>query len=52
MRYKDVVNRLVAAPALLIDTKAAFGAVSVDVVALRAYQRARCLCQVLHSFQP
>ena len=47
MRYMDVANRLVASPALSIDTKTAFGAVSVAVVALRAYQRARCLCQVL-----
>ena len=51
MRYKDVAYRLVASPALPLDTNAAFGAVSVAVVALRAYQRARCLCQVLRSYQ-
>ena len=45
MRYMDVANRLVASPALPINTKTAFDAVSVAVVALRAYQRARCLCQ-------
>ena len=39
MRYMDVANRLVASPALSIDTKTAFDAVSVAVVALRAYQR-------------
>ena len=43
---------LVVAPALPIDTNTAFGAVSVAVVALRAYQRAHCLCQVLRSYQP
>ena len=47
MRYKDVANRLVASPALPIDKKTAFDAVSMPVVVLRAYQRARCLCQVL-----
>ena len=47
MRYKDVANRLVATPALPFDTHAAFGVVSMTVVALRAYQRACCLCQVL-----
>ena len=52
MRYMDVANRLVASPALPIDTKTAFDAVSVVIVALRAYQRARCLCQVLCSYQP
>ena len=31
-------------------TKTAFDAVSVAVVALRAYQQARCLCQVLCSY--
>ena len=50
MRYMDVANRLVASPALPIDTKTAFDAVSVAVVALRAYQRARCLCLVLCSY--
>ena len=47
MRYKDVVNRLFASPALPIDTKTAFDAVSMAVVVLRAYQQACCLCQVL-----
>ena len=47
MRYKDVTNELVATPALAVNTKSAFGAVSVAVVALRAYQWACCLCQVL-----
>ena len=47
MRYKDVANRLVASPALPIDKKTTFDAVSMAVVVLRAYQRARCLCQVL-----
>ena len=47
MRYKDVANRLVASPALPIDKKTAFDAVSMAVVVLRAYQRACCLCQVL-----
>ena len=37
----DAANRLVASPALPIDTKTAFDAVSGAVVALRAYQRAR-----------
>ena len=50
MRYKDVANRLVASPALPIDTKTVFDAVSMVVVVLRAYQRARCLCQVLCLF--
>ena len=45
MRYKDVANGLAATPALSFDTHAAFGAVSVAVVALRAYQRACCLCK-------
>ena len=52
MRYMDVANRLVASPALPIDTKTAFDAVNVAVVALRAYQRARCLCLVLCSYLP
>jgi len=52
MRYKDVANRLVASPALPVDTKTTFGAVSVAIVALTAYQRARWLCQVLRSYQP
>ena len=43
----DVANGLIASPALPIDTKNAFDAVSVTVVVLRAYQRACCLCQVL-----
>ena len=47
MRYKDVANRLVASPALPIDKKTAFDAVSMAIVVLRAYQRACCLCQVL-----
>ena len=47
MRYKDVANRLVASPALPIDKKTEFDAVSMPVVVLRAYQRACCLCQVL-----
>ena len=47
MRYKDVANRLVTSPALPIDKKIAFDAVSMAVVVLRAYQRACCLCQVL-----
>ena len=47
MRYKDVTNRLVASPALPIDKKTTFDAVSIAVVVLRAYQRARCLCQVM-----
>ena len=47
MRYKDVANRLVASAALPIDEKTAFDVVSMAVVVLRAYQRARCLCQVL-----
>ena len=47
MRYKDVTNRLIATPALAVNTNTAFGTVSVAVVALRAYQRACCLCQVL-----
>ena len=51
MRYKDVANGLVATPALPFDTHAAFGAVSVAVVALRAYQRACCMCLVLCSYQ-
>ena len=38
MRYMDIANWLVASPALSIDTKTAFDAVSVAVVALRAYQ--------------
>ena len=52
MRYMDVANWLVASPALPIDTKTAFDVVSVAVVALRAYQWACCLCQVLCSYQP
>ena len=52
MCYKDVANRLIATPALPIDTHAAFGAVSVAVVALRVYQRACSLCQVMCSYQP
>ena len=52
MRYKDVANRLVATPAFSVNPNTAFGAVSVAVVALRAYQRACCLCQVLCSYQP
>ena len=51
MRYKDIANRLVATPAFTINPNTAFGAVSVTVVALRAYQRACCLCQVLCSCQ-
>ena len=47
MRYKHVANRLVASPALPIDKKTTFGAVSMAVVVLRAYQQACCLCQVL-----
>ena len=47
MHYKDVANRLVASPALPIDKKTIFDAVSMAVVVLRAYQRACCLCQVL-----
>ena len=47
MRYKHVANRLVASPALPIDKKTTFDAVSMAVIVLRAYQRARCLCQVL-----
>ena len=47
MRYKDVANRLVASPALPIDKETAFDAVSMAIVVLRAYQRERCLCQVL-----
>ena len=47
MCYNDVANRLVASPALSIDKKTAFDAVSMAVVVLRTYQRARCLCQVL-----
>ena len=39
MRYKDVANRLVASPALPIDKKTAFDAVSMAVVVLRAYQQ-------------
>jgi hypothetical protein len=38
MRYKDVANRLVATPAFSINPNTAFGAVSMAVVALRAYQ--------------
>ena len=52
MRYKDVANGLVATPAFSVDANTAFGAVSVAVVALKAYQRARRLCQVLCSYQP
>ena len=52
MRYKDVANGLVATPALAVNTNTAFGAVSVVVVLLRAYQRACCLWQVLCSYQP
>ena len=44
MRYKDVAN---LHPVLPIDKKTAFDAVSMPVVVLRAYQQARCLCQVL-----
>ena len=47
MRYKDVTNGLVATPALAVNTNTAFGTVSVAVVALRAYQQACCLWQVL-----
>ena len=47
MRHKDIANRLVASAALPIDEKTAFDVVSMAVVVLRAYQRARCLCQVL-----
>ena len=47
---KDVANGPVATPALPFDTHAAFGAVSMAIVALRAYQRACCLCQVLRSY--
>ena len=39
----DVANRLFASPAVPIDTKTAFDAVSVAVVALRAYQGAHYL---------
>ena len=46
MRYNDVTNWLVASPALLIDKKIAFDAVSMPVIVLRAYQRACYLCQV------
>ena len=35
MRYMDVANRLVASPALSIDTKTAFDVANVAVVALR-----------------
>ena len=42
MRYKDVANRLVASPALPIDKKTTFDAVSMAVVVLRAYQQACC----------
>ena len=52
MRYNDVPNRLVATPVFLVNPNKAFGVVSVTVVALRAYQRAFCLCQVLCSYQP
>ena len=52
MRYKDVTNGLVATPVLAVNTNTTFGAVSVVVVALRAYQRACFLCQVLCSYQP
>ena len=52
MRYKNVVNRLVATPAFSVNPNAAFGAVSVAVVLPRAYQRACCMCQVLCSYQP
>ena len=51
MRYKDVANRLVATPAFSVNPNTTFGAVSVVVVLLRAYQRACCLCQVLSSYQ-
>ena len=51
MRYKDVANRLVATPAFSVPNTA-FGAVSVVVILLRAYQRAYCLWQVLCSYQP
>jgi hypothetical protein len=44
MCYKDVANRLVTAPTLTVNTNAAFGAGSIAVVALKAYQRPRCLC--------
>ena len=40
MRYMDIANWLVASPALSINTKTAFDAVSVAIVALRAYQHA------------
>ena len=36
MRYKDVANQLVASPALPIDKKTAFDAVSMAVVVLRS----------------
>ena len=52
MRYKDVANRLVATLAFSVNPNTAFGAVSVAIVALRAYQRACCLGQVLCSYQP
>jgi len=52
MRYEDIANRLVTAPTLTVNANAAFGAGSVAVVALKAYQQARRLCQVLCSYQP
>ena len=52
MRYKDVANRLVATPAFSVNANTSFSAVSVVVVALRAYQRACCMCQVMCSYQP
>ena len=51
MCYKDVTNGLVATPALAVNTNTAIGTVSVVVVALRAYQRACCMCLVLCSYQ-
>ena len=52
MWYKDIADRLVAAPALAVDADATLDAGSMAVIALKAYQRPCCLCQVLHPHQP
>ena len=50
MRYKDVANRLVASPALPIDKKTAFDAVSMAVVVLRAFDTFRLFYMILLLF--
>jgi len=52
VRYKDVADRLATAPTIAIDADATLDIDSMAVVALTAYQRPRCLRQVLRPHQP